>query len=117
MLQSKTVNTIRMFLSGRIRELAGRSLEGPVNPEMLHHLEDVTTAYADFTRHQMNPDDTETAFAALQEIDRGHKHLVEINKVFENGTGKGSAAHRFIQTLMSFTNHNTEVLTETAPNQ
>lgn len=117
MFSSKTANTIRYVLSGRIRELVGRSLDGPVNSDMLNSLEEVTAAYADFTRHQINPDDIETGMAALQQIQHGYKQLAEINKVFESGAGKNSQAHRLIQSLMTFANHNLEEITETAQPQ
>lgn len=117
MYSSKTANTIRFVLSGRIRELVGRSLDGPVNSDMLNSLEEVTAAYADFTRNHISPDDAETGLAALQEIQHGYKHLAEINKVFETGAGKNSQAHRLIQSLMTLANHNLEEITDTAPTQ
>lgn len=115
MLQSKTVDIIRSILSGRIRDLAGRSVEPTASPDMLTHLEEITHAYTDFSRNHSTQDDTATAFAALDLIEKSRKHLDDLDRTFENGAGKNSAAHRFIKGLISFTEHDMEVI-EPAPN-
>lgn len=95
-MNQKTNDFLRDVLSTRIKNLLTHTASP--NQAVIDELEATSSALIDIMRGPSSADST--AAVALSALVQGVSRLVELNRYFENGAGKDSSTHKFIQQLL-----------------
>lgn len=98
-MHERSNNLIKNLLTNRMRDLLDHASKlNPAPSGLVSEIETTSAALCDFIRGEqgVNP-----AVAAVSEtVVRGRDHLIALHEILDSGTGKGSAAHKFVGRLI-----------------